>query len=193
VALRDRVLDGLGPALRDAAGALLPALVDALVADLAATDALLTVGDDDLASASLATLGATPFPHWLGQFAGLRVPAGLTVADARSYVAGRGGARGGTPVALRTAAAGRLTGTRRVDLIERDSSPWRATVVTYSAETPDPAAVLTAATGEKPVGIVLTHQVRLGQSLGQLAATPLTLGDLRSQTYDQIRRTVPRV
>ncbi len=193
MALRDRVLDGLGPALRDAAGGLLPALVDALVADMAATDALLTVPDRALAAAPLADLATSPHPHWLGQLAGLHVPAGLDLAAARAYVTGRGVSRRGTPVAIATAAAGRLTGTRRVELRERDGSPWRLTVITYAVETPDPGAVRRAVLEEKPVGIVLAYQTRLGQSLGQLAASGHTLGSLRSHTYDQIRRTVPSV
>jgi hypothetical protein len=190
-AFADRVLDALGPGFRDAAGDLLPEMIAALTDDAAAVDELLTVPDGDLTSAPLADLATSPYPGWLGQLAGLRVPAGLDLDEARRYIAGRGVSRRGTPTAIRTAAAGQLTGTGKVELRERDGSPWRLRVITYAAETPDPAAVLAAVQVEKPVGIALTHEVRLGQSFGQLAATGQTWGDLRTQTWDQIRRTVP--
>jgi hypothetical protein len=189
----DRVLAALGPAFRTAAGPLLPDLLTALTAQLGAVDELLTVGDGDLAAAPLTDLATSPFPRWLGQLAGLRVPAGLDVAAARAHVTGRGVSRRGTPAAMRAAAAATLTGGRRVTLVERNGSPWQLLVLTYARETPDPAAVLAAVLQEKPVGIVLTHAVLLGQTFGQLTATGQTFGDLRRSglTFDQIRRTIP--
>lgn len=187
-----RVLAAVGPAFRAAAGELLVDLVDALTEDVAATDDLLTVADGAFGTAPLADLARTPFPHWLGQLAGLTVPARLSADEARIYVTGRGVSRRGTLAALKAAAAAGLTGTRRVDLFERDGSPWRLTVWTYATETPDGAVVLAGLESEKPVGIVLTYEVREGQTLGQLAASGDTLGALSARTYDDIRSAVPR-
>lgn len=176
----ERVLEATGPAFRDAAGGLLPALVEALTGELAATDQLLTApadpSADPSATAPLADLDASPFPHWLGQLVGLRVPARLSLDEARAYVTGRGVSRRGTPTALAAAAAGTLTGTRRVDLVERDGSPWRLLLITYAAETPDPAATYAAALTEKPVGLVLVHVAATGQVFGVTTAEGATFG-----------------
>lgn len=75
-------------------------------------------------------------PAWLGQFVGVTVPDGLSLADARARVLERASFRRGTPAALVAAAQAQLTGSRRVDLFERDGSAYQLRVRTYEAETP---------------------------------------------------------
>lgn len=162
-AFSDRVVDALGPAIAAHAGALLEPLVDGLTREVAATDDLLgTAGDDPWPVAF--DLDATPHPAWLGQAAGTRVPAGLTLQQQREYIRDRRAWRRGTPAAIKAAVATALRGSKRVELVERDGSPWRLTVKVYNSEVPngDTAPVLAAANTQKPVGNIVTVTVLTG-------------------------------
>lgn len=164
----ERVLAGLGPALRDQAGPVLEDLVDALTSELNTIDQLLQPTEDGWAGAF--DLDTTPAPAWLGNTTGTRVPGGLTVDQQRAYVLARPSWRRGTPAAMVAAVRATLTGLQRVTVDERDGSPWRLTVTVYAAETPDEAATLAAALSQKPVGIVLTLQVAQGASYAHMTA-----------------------
>lgn len=192
-AFADRVISAIGPGMAERAGPLLLPIVEALTAAAAAVDDLLTVPEAPLASAPLTDAATTPYPHWLGQAAGLSVPPSLSVAAARAYITARGVSRRGTPGALIAAARSALTGGAGiVRLAERvGGDAYAATITTYASQTPDPAAVLAAATQEKPVGLVLTHVVLPGQTWGDVAASGLTLGDLTTITVRQLREAAP--
>lgn len=156
-ALGDRVLQGLGPALRAQGGPLLEDLVDALVSEMETADKLLQPTSRGWAGAF--DLDYTPVPAWLGNITGTRVPTDLDVDAQRDFVLARPSWRRGTLVALISAVTATLTGLKRVTVTERDGGPWRLTVTTYAGETPDQAATLAAALSQKPVGIVLDLQV----------------------------------
>lgn len=162
----ERVHDNLGPALHAAAGGdgpqLLIDLVDALTAGVERSDQLTTETPGGwLAAFDLAT---TPEPAWLGNLTGTQVPGGLTLEQQRAYVLQRPSWRRGTLRALRQAALAYLTGAQHLEVVERDGSPWRLTVRVFAAEISDQAALRAALLEQKPVGIVLNLDIRLGAS-----------------------------
>jgi hypothetical protein len=69
-----------------------------------------------------------------------------------------------------------------VTLRERDGGPWLITVITYTAETPDPAAAERAARSQKPAGLLMTFRVDPGWRRRQLEATysTRTVGDIEA-------------
>lgn len=111
------------------------------------------------------------FIDWLGQFGGVRPLLGLDEASARIRIGETSGFKRGSVGAIEGAARQFLTGTRRVEIVERDGSPWRYRVRTYLNETPDPAAVLAALMAQKPAGDILIYEVQEGISIDELAGT----------------------
>lgn len=73
---------------------------------------------------------------WLGQFVGVTVDLSLPISDQRQQIRDHVGWQRGTVDTLKKAVGRFLTGTKTVDVIERDSSPYHFTVNTYSTETP---------------------------------------------------------
>lgn len=118
-------------------------------------------------------------PRWTAQFLGVQVPGDATDAVARDLIATRPSFRRGTVDALKAAAATLLTGTRHVTVRERDGSPYRVTVITYTTETPNAAAVNAALQAAKPAGLLLTHQVVAPTSYAALEA-------MAAHTYTQL-------
>ena len=174
-----RVLDALGPAFRDQAGPLLVPLVEALTSQLQVTDDMLAAAQSDPDTGAAGTwsrvfdLDLTPFPRWLGIATGSPVPAGYTPVQAREFVRDRGPWRRGTPGAIRGAARAHLVGTRRVELVERDGSPWRLRVRVYASELAYPgaaAAVAGEVAAHKPVGIVLAVEIAAGATFAHMSA-----------------------
>lgn len=94
---------------------------------------------------------------WLAQLAGVELIQGLSEADTRAFIKAASGRARGTRDSIVAAAQVFLTGTKFVDVIERDGSPYRLTVVTHDDETPDPLKVEKAIRTVKPAGIVLNY------------------------------------
>ena len=106
---------------------------------------------------------------WLSMFAGVRLVGGTTAVQ-RARIDSTDGFSRGTAAAIIAAAQGTLTGNKRTALIERDTSAYRLRVITYAAETPDAAATNRALQAQKPVGLILVHEVRIGQLWSELVA-----------------------
>lgn len=152
-----RVLEALGQTFRELAGPLLAPLVEGLAEPLEDTDTRFALTPRGWAQ--VYDLNTTPDPAWLGQAIGARIPAGLTVEQARSYISDRAYWRRGTPEAMRGALQPLLVGQRRVHFVERDGSPWALTVRVYEGEVAPGVTfddLKAAAETQKPVGIVLT-------------------------------------
>jgi hypothetical protein len=126
--------------------------------------------------ADIVDLSVAPssFLDWLGQFVGVQPVGNLTDAQKRQRIANKEGFKRGSVPAMRSAAQVYLTGSKTVNLYERDTSPYHITVNTYTAETPDSAAVQRALISQKPAGIVLTYTVTPGQTWGQMMAAHAT-------------------
>lgn len=192
-AVADRILAALGEALRRRAGVLLEDVVDGYAAPLSPVDELLQPTDRGWPAAF--DVDATPDPAWVGEATGTTVPRGLSVEDQRAYVRDRASWRRGTPRAVKGAVADVLTGTRRVDLFERDGSPWHLRIQTYSAESAgvDEADLVAAAGTQKPVGITLEAEVALGASYEHHAAEWATYEEWAAaySTYEEASLHVP--
>jgi len=107
---------------------------------------------------------------WLAQLVGARLDPAATEAERRDTIRyATSGWRGGTRGAIEDAARSALTGTRFVRAVPHSvpsesggiepGTVWDITIVTRTAETPDPDAVLGAVLrkGVKPAGAVLWH------------------------------------
>lgn len=104
---------------------------------------------------------------WLAQFVGIKLPAGLTPADARAIIHDVAGFSRGTPAALRAAAQLYLTGNKEVFFRERDGGdPYRLEVVTQANEVPP------SDRGE-PTNLVTNPSAELTASFG-LSTSPAT-------------------
>lgn len=161
-ALTTKILNALGVGFLDRAGPVLPDLVDGLTGPLAETDDLLTPTDRGWVKAF--DLDQTPEPKWIGAATGTKVPGGLSLTGQRDYVRSRSSWRRGSPESIRGAVRAVLTGaTRRVDLLERNGSPWGLKVRVWASELPglDEAPVVAAATTQKPVGIIIDPDVEV--------------------------------
>ena len=123
---------------------------------------------------------------WLAQIVGVEWY-GAPTEELRSQILDRPAYRRGTTSAIVEAARSTLTGTQKIFTVERDTSPWRLTVVTLTSETPNPAETLRQMLRQKPFGIVLTHTVTAGltwaESTGTwAAATPTWQQSLTTAT-----------
>lgn len=80
----------------------------------------------------------------------------------RNVVHDAAGQKRGTIQSITRTVQNLLTGTQTVLFRERDTSPYHLTVITYTSETPDQAAVLAALKLVKPAGLILDYQVQPG-------------------------------
>ncbi len=166
----DRVTAALGPGIVELAGEVFPPWLEALVAELEAARYLLEPLPDRPGT-PLSDLESTPYPGWFGQVVGVHTPAGTPAEQTRAALRARKTSTRGRPAAIIAAVKATLTGPSQVLLMERyDGRAYQVRVVTYTAQTPDPAATLRAALSEKPVGIVLTLVVANGQSYAATTA-----------------------
>jgi hypothetical protein len=145
--------------------------------------------------ADFVTVAGTPEKAlpWLGQFVGVKIPDNLTLAQERALVSDKAGFRRGSPAAMRAAAQLFLTGTKTVNLYERDTSAYHLTVQTYVSETPDSAKVLAALISQKPAGIVMVYITTGGQTYQQLKTGHPLYSQVKSYytNYNSVRSDVP--
>jgi hypothetical protein len=125
---------------------------------------------------------------WAAQFAGKRLQQGLALAEQRARVKSTDGFDRGSPSAIAGAAQQYLTGTKTVYLVERHGSPYRLTITTVAAETPDPAAVLRAVIAQKPAGIVLSAAQTTGANYNALRDTHADYNEIKAlyATYSEV-------
>lgn len=124
---------------------------------------------------------------WLAQLVGITLPAGMTEAEARTFITEVAGFKRGTRQAMEAAAAQYLTGDKTVYFRERDGSPYILEVVTLTTETADQAAVLRALTALKPGGIVLNYRTVIGWDYQEMTAAGGTYAVLKT-TYTSYRK-----
>lgn len=168
-----RVLRGLGDTFKAKAGAQVAAVVEALTAPAETVDTLLQPTTNGWPTAL--DLASTPQPRWLGQLAGVRVDTSLTVADQRAQILAHPMWKRGTPGAIRSLAQSLLTGTKRVDLFERDGgSAWALRVRVFTPQLANPATtavdVKALLLHTKPIGIALTVEVFPGSTYADINA-----------------------
>lgn len=130
---------------------------------------------------------------WLAQIVGVTLPSDVTDGQARALIRATGGFQRGTVAAIRGAAQPLLTGTQTVIVEERTDSAYTLTVITYTSETPDPAAVEAAIRAQKPAGLVLTYLNVAGQTYRELLTNHPTYQDVLDtySTYRDVRDDTP--
>lgn len=145
--------------------------------------------DDDQGWVILFDPDRCPAPAlpYLAQYVGERLPTGIDEAAAREWIKDAPNQRRGTIGAIWRAAQRRLAGERTVAIIERDGvdgsdDPDRLTVITYTAETPDPAGTLADLRSVVMADVDLNYETVDGQTWVQVQATSTTWNDVRS-TY----------
>lgn len=121
---------------------------------------------------------------WLAQFVGVVIPAGLPGDQHRAWIQGTDGFRRGTRTAMEAAAAATLTASKTVTFRERWPTPYSLQVVTYQAETPDPALTERALVAQKPAGLVLDYMVQPGADYLSWRDGFATYADLRAGMAD---------
>jgi hypothetical protein len=118
---------------------------------------------------------------WLGQFVGVS-PQIQSIYESdfdffarqRQRIKDHLGFNRGSAVAMKTAAALYLTGSKTVMFRERDGSAYHLTVVTRTAETPDPGAVERELLAQKPAGITLDYHTITGRDFDEVKAANAT-------------------
>jgi len=130
---------------------------------------------------------------WLAQFVGVRLLPDSTPDDQRHRIASTDGFRRGTPAAMRGAAQATLTGGRSVVFRERYGDPYVLDVLTYTSQTPDPAATERALISQKPGGIVLTYRTADGQDWQSVKDRFATWADVKATyaTWADVRDDTP--
>jgi hypothetical protein len=165
---------GAAEALAAAAVTMLRAVSDALLSPLDPLDEIVH-GDEGgdhppfalAVHAEHAPLWVLP---WLANLVGV-VWHGAPTEDLRALILDRPAFRRGTTAAIVEAARATLTGSQYVFVVERDTSPWRLTVVTLASETPDAAETYRQMLRQKPFGLVLTHTVAAGKTWAESVGT----------------------
>jgi len=145
--------------------------VDAMMGNLQPLVDLVRDTDEHPGWARLLDVDAAPSEAlpWLAQFVGVTPLRGLTDEAQRLRIREAAGWQRGSLNAIRAAAQQFLTGSRIVEVYERDGgNPWRFRVRTYLAETPNPQAVRDAVEALKPAGLIFVHEVQAGISIDQL-------------------------
>lgn len=100
---------------------------------------------------------------WLAQFVGVTLVGGLTRQQKIDLIMARLGFQRGTPKSMIDAAKHTMTGSQTVIFRERHGDAYRLDVLTFTNETPDPAATEAAIRSMKPAGILLTFNTYDGQ------------------------------
>jgi Phage tail protein (Tail_P2_I) len=97
-----------------------------------------SLAHDDIAWSGMLDLDRVPSNAlpWLAQFLGVVLDVSLPDDEQRQQIRTHIGWSRGTPATFKMLAAQKLTGTRTVELHERDTSAYHFTVVTYQDETP---------------------------------------------------------
>jgi hypothetical protein len=188
------VWESLGQAMvsQDAvAGGVGLALLDAAVAPLVPVEQIVRDTDDGPGWSRELDPTLTTRPRWAAQFTGDTPPAGLTDEQVRERLTTRPHQKRGRPASIAAAVRTVLTGSRRVDLFERDGSAYRLRIRTYERETPDPAAVVAAAEAAKPGGLLISYEVFAGAEYDERDARYPSYDalDAVATSYDEMDRT----
>lgn len=132
---------------------------------------------------------------WLAQFTGIRLNPILTESQKRQAIADRLGWERGTPAAIVSSVQIYLTGTKSVQLLERDTSAYHFTVNTRESETPlDNVPLIEAAiASQKAIGLLFDYNRIPDWTYDDLDAAYATYDaiDAAFATYDDIDSNNP--
>ncbi len=94
---------------------------------------------------------------WVAQFAGVDISREPDVDAQRELITSPPAFKRGTSEAMVAAVQRTLTGTKSVQIVERDGGPYNLTVTTRPDETPDAERTLAAIRSQKPAGLLLNN------------------------------------
>ena len=122
----------------------------------------------------------------MAQWAGVPVPDGVAEASVRASIRSPPAFQRGTVAAISDAArsgegaASALTGSRFVQVGERDGGAKKLAVATYTVQTPDPAATNRRIQAQTPAWLTATHVLISGWTVGELEAATSTVSALEA-------------
>lgn len=133
------------------------------------------------------------FLYTLAVWAGVRYPRRMTVDDLRDMIGPHApGVWRGTKGAILSAVRRYLVPDARIFFEERaDGNAYHLRIFTYTAETLDEEAIRTELLGAVPAGLVLTYEVRIGQTYGEVTAGYASYDVVHTTfaTYDEVVHT----
>lgn len=129
------------------------------------------------------------------QFVGVITNPANTATQNRDLIITRPPWKRGRPAVLLAAVQATLTGSQRIELIERDTSAYHATISVWRAQMPDEAATRAAIAANKPGMIIVDLDIIEGPTYGEIrdALPANTYGDREAEfpTYGDIEEYVP--
>lgn len=135
---------------------------------------------------------------WLAQLVGIKLPAGISDADARRAIKFSAGHNVGTVKAIRDALRATLVPANpptpaTVYFRERDGSAYRLEVVTLDAETPDPELTYSVLVASIPGGLVLAYRHIEGWDYQAMTDQGGTYAEqsLQYATYADLQENIP--
>jgi hypothetical protein len=165
--------------------------LDAIGSQLAETEAYTRddathTGWGQLLDVNVCPTNALP---WLAQLAGVAIPVGTSDSAARALIIAQANAKRGTPATLIAVLQAFLTGTKSVQLFERNPDPYSFIIVCQASQIPGgvggatAALALAALTAAKPAGLVMSFIVQAGLTWAEMVNYPAsTLGRWEDQT-----------
>lgn len=133
---------------------------------------------------------------YLAQFRGVQIPGGLSPEAQRAVILSQPSAARGRPATIIAAVKQTLSGSQHIALVERDTSPYHATIQVYQVQVVDEALTLAAIAANKPAGLIIDLEIIQGPTYGEtkqpLPADP-NYGDREGYfpTYGDIQEFVP--
>lgn len=183
-----RIHDHLGTEVRDG----IPVeFVEALVGPLQDIDDVVRDNGPETGWSVMLDLDRIPADNlaWLAQFIGAEIIPGLSDAEQRDRIRDAEGFRRGTRGAMENAAKSTLTGTKKVNIFERDGGAYLLTVQTYATQTPDAVRTEAAIRSQKPGGLVLTYVLVTGATYAELDTEYGTYADMDAAFADYAAQT----
>lgn len=182
----DEVYGTLAPAAAQDAdnGMALQTYVGAVGSMFGGVEALFRSADPSVpAGAAVVDVDTAPdwWLAWLGQMVGVQVTQGATPDFQRAEIRYMRGFKRGTVASMVAAAQQTLTGNQTVAVYERNGGAYGMLVVTYTDETPDPAATERAVVAAKAAGrFPFTYRTDPGWSIGTMETAYATIADVEA-------------
>lgn len=130
-----------------------------------------------------------------GQFVGITINPADPATTSRNLIRDRPAWKRGRPASMIAAVQATLTGSQSCVLLERDSSPYHATVQVWRAQMPDEAATRAALALNKPGPVIVDLQILDGPTYGVIRSALPTddyvTRETEFPTYGDVREYTP--
>ena len=195
------VYSRLGSALTDpdhSHGDVLRALVETLVSPLDVVESAIGADGGAMPLLSPKECPVVLLP-WLAQLVGVTLPVGFDESTGRALVMNPPSWRAGSPQAIVDAVKGWLSGSRRVDVVERahpdrpgQDAPWHLVIVVYADEVPSSLdSLVQDVRAVTDAELQFTVVVRSGWTFNDMAASGLTFREAARLSGARLKHIVP--